>query len=301
MQLPFVDVIIPHLNDRDRLVECLSLLHRQSYPADSYRVTVVDNGSERPIDDLVAGFPLAAVTVETEKGCGSARNKGVASTKGDILAFTDSDCQPDFNWILNAVNRLTHEEVDVVAGNIKVFYADEQRPTDVELYDRVFGFEPRRYAERKHFATGANIVVPRRVFEKVGPFRDGSLPEDLDWGRRAHALGFRIRFAPDVMIRHPARRTWAELRRKTERTAWHARNYMGERPWFRLRWAAYTAAMASPPLWKAWQILTTPELNGPRQRLRTIRTLLRVRAYRVGVMAGLLIEPRPVRAEREAS
>lgn len=301
MQLPFVDVIIPHLNDRDRLVECLTRLHRQSYPADSYRVTVVDNGSDRPIDDLVAGFPLAGVATETEKGCGSARNKGVMSTTGDILAFTDSDCQPDGDWILNAVNRLTHQDCDIVAGNIKVFPADESRPTDVELFDKVFGFESRRYAERKHFATGANIVVPRRVFEKVGPFRNGQLPEDLDWGRRAHALGFRIRFAPDVVIRHPARRTWADLKRKTERTTWHARNYMGERPWFRVRWAAYTAAMASPPLWKTWQILTTPELSGRAQRLRTIRTLLRIRAYRVGVMAGYLFEPHPVRTEREAS
>lgn len=301
MQLPFVDVVIPHLNDRDRLEQCLALLHSQSYPADSFHVTVVDNGSKRPIDDLVAAFPLASVTLEAERGCGSARNRGVASTSGDILAFTDSDCRPDPDWILNAVNRLTHEDIDIIAGNIKVFCAEDARPTDVELFDKVFGFEARRYAERKHFATGANIVVPRAVFEKIGPFRNGLLPEDLEWGRRAHGMGLRIRFAPDVLIRHPARRTWAELKRKVERTTWHSRNYMGEQPLFRLRWAAYTAAMASPPLWKICQILSTPELKGASQRLRTIRTLVRIRAYRVGVMAGYLFEPHPVSTEREVS
>lgn len=301
MQLPFVDVIIPHLNDRDRLKECLELLHRQSYPQDCYRITVVDNGSQRPVDDLVAAYPLAAVTVETERGCGSARNRGVASTKGDILAFTDSDCRPDPDWILNAVNWLTHEKCDIVAGDIRVFSADPMRPTDAELYDTVFGFEARRYAERKHFATGANIVVSRRVFDQVGPFRDGHQPEDLEWGRRAHAQGFRIRFAADVVIRHPARRTWAELKRKTERTSWHARNYMSERPWFRLRWLLYTLAMASPPLVKMWQIARTDQLSGPQQRWRTIRTLVRIRYYRTAVMAGYVFEPAPVRAESEAS
>lgn len=301
MQMPFVDVIIPHLDDSDRLAQCLALLHQQSYPADSYRVLVVDNGSRRPIADLVAAFPLVSATVETEKGCGSARNHGVARTSGDILAFTDSDCRPHADWILNAVRRLTHQPVDILAGDIRVFAADDSRPTDVELYDKVFGFEPRRYAERKHFATGANIVVPRAVFHKVGPFRDGTQPEDLEWGRRAHAMGLRIGFAPDVIISHPARRTWAELQRKIDRTTWHARNYMSERPWFRLRWAIYTAAMASPPLWKSWQILTAPQLRGRGQRWRALRTLVRIRAYRVGVMAGYLAQPVTSRAESEAS
>ncbi|HSV29385.1 MAG TPA: glycosyltransferase family 2 protein [Candidatus Omnitrophota bacterium] len=301
MQLPVVDVVIPHLNDRERLAECLSHLERQTYPADCFRVLVVDNGSQQPIDDVTARFPMASCATEAEKGCGPARNKGVSLTNGDILAFTDSDCRPEPDWLLNAVNRLTHQPIDIVAGDIKVFAADEERPTDVELFDKVFGFEARRYAERKHFATGANIVVPRRVFEQVGPFRNGSLPEDLEWGRRAHAIGFRIGFAPDVVVRHPARRTWAELKRKTERTSWHARNYMGEQRFFRLRWAAYTLGMASPPLWKVVQILTSSELNGTGQRMRTIATLLRIRSYRVAIMAGYLFEPVPVRAESEAS
>lgn len=301
MQLPFVDVIIPHLNDRDRLKTCLEDLARQSYPADRFAVLVVDNGSDRPIDDVVAPFPFASCTSETERGCGSARNRGVAQTKGDILAFTDSDCRPDPDWLLNAVNRLDRDPVDIVAGEIKVFAADESRPTDVELFDKVFGFEAKRYAERKHFATGANIVVPRAVFDKVGPFRNGSLPEDLEWGRRAHASGMRIRHAPDVIIRHPARRTWAELKRKMDRTSWHARNYMGEQSFFRLRWTVYTLAMASPPAWKVVQILTSPELSTREQRMRTIRTLVRIRAYRVGVMAGYLFEPAPVRTQSEAS
>lgn len=302
MQLPFVDVIIPHLNDRDRLNTCLEHLAQQSYPADCFRVLVVDNGSERPIDDIVGGYPFARCTVETERGCGSARNRGVAETTGDILAFTDSDCRPDPDWLLNAVNRLVPEsDADIVAGEIKVFAADESRPTDVELFDKVFGFETKRYAERKHFATGANIVVLRKVFDKIGPFRNGSLPEDLEWGRRAHGMGLRIRHAPDVIIRHPARRTWAELKRKIDRTAWHSRNYMSEQSWFRVRWAIYTLAMASPPAWKVVQTLTSPELETGEQRWRTIRTLVRIRAYRVGVMAGYLFEPAPLRTQSEAS
>lgn len=293
MQLPFVDVIVPHLNDRDRLAICLDHLHRQSYPAECYRITVVDNGSDSPIDDVIAAYPRAACAAEPERGCGSARNRGVALTTGDIIAFTDSDCRPDPDWILNAVRRLTSGEADLLGGSIKVFAADETRPTDVELYDKVFGFEAERYIRRKNFAAGANIVVWRRVFAAVGPFRNGELPEDLEWGRRAVGMGFRLGFAPDAVIRHPARRTWSEMLRKFDRTTYHASNYMRELGWFHLRWLLYTLGMALPPLYKVWLVLNSGEISGAAQRLRAIRALFRIRYYRVASMAECLFASLP--------
>lgn len=297
MQLPFVDVIIPHLNDHERLGQCLELLKRQSYPADSFRVTVVDNGSDRPIDAVLARFPGARGLVESQRGCGSARNRGVAETCGAILAFTDSDCQPDPDWLLNGVRMLSPGSgIDIIGGEVDVFAVDEANPTDSELFEKVFGFECKRYVDRKHFACGANIQVTRRVFEAVGPFRDASLPEDLEWGRRATRLGYRIAYGAQVIIRHPARHTMAELRKKTERTVWHARNHMAESKRFRLNWAIYTLAMASPPLWKTVLILRSPHLTTGSQRLRALRTLLRIRYFRTLVMARYLFMPAPAKA-----
>lgn len=292
MLLPFVDVIIPHLEDHHRLGLCLEALTRQSYPADSFRVTVVDNGSEHSIEPIVARFPRVQALFEAERGCGSARNRGVAATSGNILAFTDSDCRPDPDWLVKGVNVLRPGSgIDIIGGDIRVFPQDENTPTDVELFEKVFGFEPRRYVESKHFATGANIMVSRRVFEAVGPFRNGTLPEDYEWGRRAYRLGYRIAFRPDVVINHPARRSFAELRKKAERTTWHARNHMAEGDAFRLRWAIYTLAMASPPLLKTGKILISPALSGLDQRRRAVTTLWRIRYWRALLMARYLMAP----------
>jgi GT2 family glycosyltransferase len=292
MQMPFVDVIIPHLDDHHRLALCLQDLTRQTYPADRFAITVVANGSERPIDGIVGRFPGMRAAFEAERGCGSARNRGVAESSGNILAFTDSDCRPDRDWILNGVRALTPGSgIDIVGGDIHVFAVDEKSPTDAELFDKVFGFEPKRYVERKHFATGANIMVSRRIFEAVGPFRNGSLPEDLEWGQRATRLGYRIAYRPDVVINHPARRTLAELRKKAERTTWHARNHWSETPHFRLRWSVYTLAMTSPPLLKTAKIIVSPALHGMTQRRRAIATLWRMRYYRAALMARYLMAP----------
>lgn len=294
MPLPFVDVIIPHLNDHDRLGQCLELLKRQTYPADSFQITVVDNGSERPIDAVLARFPGVHGLVATERGCGSARNWGVAGTRGDILAFTDSDCQPSADWLLNGVRLLSPGSgIDIVGGQIEVFPVDAANPTDAELYEMVFGFECRRYVERKHFACGANILVSRRAFEAIGPFRDANQPEDLEWGRRATGLGYRIAFGADARIRHPARHTMAELRKKIERTVWHARNHMAEADWFRLKWVLYALAMASPPLWKVIMILISPKLANWSQRLRAFKTLIHIRYFRVATMARYAVLPAP--------
>lgn len=292
MQLPLVDVIIPHLNDHERLAQCLELVTRQTYPADCVTITVVDNGSDKPLDEVLARFPHVRGLVEGRRGCGSARNCGVAASSGAILAFTDSDCRPEPDWLLNGIGMLTGGGgIDIVSGDIEVFPADPANPSDAELYDMVFGFECRRYVRWKHFAAGANILVPRRVFEAVGPFRDGRLPEDLEWGQRATRMGYRIAYGPTARVRHPARATMAELEKKNQRTVWHARNHMAEGEWFRLRWAAYTLAMASPPLVKAALVMTSPVLSGPGQRCRALGALLRVRYGRAAEMARYLFAP----------
>lgn len=293
MTHPYVDVIIPHLDDHDRLAECLALLAQQTYPADRTRVLVVDNGSKRPIDDVVARFPRTFAAFAEERGCGSARNRGVALTSGDILAFTDADCRPDPDWLRAGVERLCGGTIDIVGGAIQVFSADPAHPTAVELFDMVFGFEQRRYVCRKRFAAGANIMVPRRVFDAIGPFRDAKWPEDLEWGRRAADMGFRLGFVPEAVVRHPARRNWEQLRGKADRTTWHSRNYFAARGGFRLRWLAYTAAVATPPLWKCLRLLAAPQLTGLDQRRRAMATLFRLRYYRVARMLGYLFEGRP--------
>lgn len=288
---PFVSVIIPHLNDQERLVGCLELLRRQTYPHDRFEVIVVDNGSTRPLDSVLERFPEVIATSETERGCGTARNRGVAISRGDILAFTDADCLPEPTWLANAV-RMFRDGAgpEIVGGEIIVFAADESRPTDVELYEKVFGFQQADYVLRKSFAAGANIVTRRAVFDRVGPFRNGKVPEDLEWGRRAGAAGCRLAFGGDAVVRHPARRNWEELRWKMDRTVFHNLNLMKERPLFHLRWLTMVALLSVPPVDKLWEVARSPRLHGFSERVGAARTLFRLRYYRVLRMLRYLFD-----------
>ena len=52
------------------------------------------------------------------------------------------------------------------------------------------------------------MFVPREIFDRVGPFR-ARITEDLEWGKRASTANYRWRYAANVVVTHPARRTWA--------------------------------------------------------------------------------------------
>lgn len=91
---PFVSVVIPVFNDAERLEMCLRALEDQTYPADRYEVILVDNGSDASMEGLAAGFAGTRVAYEDRPGSYAARNKGVSLARGEVVAFTDSDCVP---------------------------------------------------------------------------------------------------------------------------------------------------------------------------------------------------------------
>jgi glycosyltransferase involved in cell wall biosynthesis len=66
----------------------------QSYPKSLYEIIFVDNGSVENIEVLVSQFPQTSFTNEPKPGSYAARNKRISIARGEIIAFTDSDCVP---------------------------------------------------------------------------------------------------------------------------------------------------------------------------------------------------------------
>ena len=108
------------------------------------------------------------------QGAGPARNAGVAASRGKVIAFIDSDCVPERDWIAGGVAALAR--FDFVGGRVFTFAQDPERPNPIEAYKSVFNFNFRRYIETVGFTGTGNMFVPRAVFDRVeGPKR---------WSRR---------------------------------------------------------------------------------------------------------------------
>lgn len=213
---PFVSIIIPVLNDKDRLKKCLNSLESQTYPRDRYEVIVVDNGSKENIEDIVLQFGHVTTSRELRPGSYAARNKGIGLAQGSILAFIDSDCTADSNWIENGVTHLLHHpEAGLVGGRVNFLFEHPERPTAIELFDSSTAFQQKIYIEIAKFSGAGNLFTFRKVFEHVGLFNDRLRSGgDYEWGRRVHAHGYPLVYADNVRVFHPARRSFGQIYRK---------------------------------------------------------------------------------------
>ncbi|MDA2918273.1 glycosyltransferase [Desulfobacterota bacterium AH_259_B03_O07] len=221
MTHPFVSVIIPVLNDSERLKTCLRSLENQSYPKSKYEVIVVDNGSEEDIFALAEIFGVATFTRETFRSSYAARNKGISMAKGDVIAFTDSDCIPAEDWIENGVaNLLRIANCGLVAGKIEIFFRNPLKPTAVELYESVIAFPQELYVEVQKFGATANLFTFKSVIDRVGAFNDKlKSGGDVDWGNRVFSIGLKLTYADDTIILHPSRNSLNNLYKKHIRIA----------------------------------------------------------------------------------
>ena len=281
-----ISVVIPHLNQPEMLARCLASLTAGQRRADE--IIVVDNGSTTLPAAVCAAHPGVQLLQEPSAGPGPARNRGVAASTGDILAFVDADCLAAPDWLAAAEAAMTEPAATILGGDVRIAYADPARLTMLEAYESIYAYRMDRYIAREGFTGTGNLVVRRRVLQDVGPFAGIGVAEDRDWGQRATAKGYRIRYVAAMKVYHPARKQFTELRQKWDRHMAHDFMRARLRPRGRLKWAAKMLAMGLSPWSEIPRVLLSDRIVGPGARLLAFIGLARIRFYRTLQMARLL-------------
>ena len=287
---PDVSVIVPHLNQPDQLAGLLASLYAQDFDMARAEVIVVDNGSRVLPRAVVAGFPGVTLAEEPTPGPGPARNRGVALSRAPILAFTDGDCRVDRAWLATILRHFAADpDLDILGGDIRLFPEDPANPSAAEAFECVYAFPQTLYIFRKGYSVTANMATRRRVFDAVGPFAGIEISEDLDWGRRARALGHLTRWRPDAIVLHPARRTMDDLRAKTDRLVSYDFRSDAVGLAGRVRWVVKALALGVSPAAEIPRLLRTDRLAGFRSRRLAFRGLAGIRLYRARRMLEALV------------
>jgi GT2 family glycosyltransferase len=288
---PLVSVIIPHYQDLDGLAICLAAIERQTYPKHRFEIVVADNSSPVGLEAVreVVGDRARLVLV-TDKGAGPARNGAVAASNGEVLAFIDSDCVAEPQWLAEGVKAL--ERFDLVGGRVRVLVADPANMTPSEAFERVFAFDFKTYIEKKGFTGAGNMFCRRELFEHVGGFGVG-MSEDVDWSRRAVRAGARLGYVPAAAMGHPARATWEQLRGKWKRINAETFGLMDGQKHQRWRWLLRNALLPVSAVAHTPKVLVSRELDTVAQRLKAIRMLYQLRFWRLVDALSLLHTSRP--------
>lgn len=276
---PRISVVVPHYNDLERLDTCLAALERQSMPRENYEIIVADNVSPcglAAVEKLVAG--RARVVTAIEPGAGPARNAGAEAAQGEILAFTDSDCVPEPQWLEQGVAALGREG-DFIGGGMKVLVPKGRPMSGAEAFETVFAFDNERYVRQLHFTVTANLICPREMFLRVGPFRT-AVSEDNEWCWRAREMGYRIGYAGAALVGHPARADFAQLKGKWRRICAERYALNREKHGSALHWIAKTwLELPAIPV-HAVKVMTDSRLPSVGERMSALATLVGIRLWR---------------------
>jgi len=202
---PLVSVIVPVRDARKPLDATVEALLAQSLPRDRYEVIVVENDAQ--------GVPAAAdlrrrgVVVIRETSAASAyvaRNAGLAVARGAVVAFTDADCVPAPDWLERGVAALERERADLAAGAIRFTIG---RPRSAAMvYDATHFLQAGQAVAERSVAFMANLFARRRVLDALGGLPTASISGgDVRFTREATRAGFRLVYAADAVVSHPAR------------------------------------------------------------------------------------------------
>lgn len=236
-----LSIIVCSRNGARTIAIALESLATQTLGPERYEVIVVDDGSTDKTSERAASLGARVVRLDPNGGLAAARNEGVSAARGEIIAFTDDDCEASPDWATEILEAFADPRVDGVSGQVIPDAANgfvrrflrANNPLVPQKAELLASASPlyrlRLYARRTllgdgelpselYSVVGANMAFRRRLIHELDgfdeAFRFGAEEEDLC--RRAHMRqsGALFVYAHSARVVHRFRdEIWDILRR----------------------------------------------------------------------------------------
>jgi len=204
-----ISVIICTHNRSQKLLDTLKAFEDQTLSKYNFELIVINDGSTDNTAEIIENFEKKTaldmkIIHQRDTGPAVSRNIGLKHAIGDVIAFTDDDCIPDTDWLINAIKYFDEDEIIGVEG---VIYSSGER--------KAFFDGAPVTLRKKQFIGGrtANMFYRRNVLLEIGGFDERfvlpfgpkkAFREDTDLAWRVKEKG-KIIFAHDVKVHHPPR------------------------------------------------------------------------------------------------
>ena len=203
---PKVSVVVACYNGARTLKPCLDSLVQLNYP--DYEVILVDDGSTDTTPEIARLYPTVRYIHQTNHGLSVARNTGIDTAEGEIIAFTDADCRADEDWLFHLVGDLLGSRFAGIGGHnflppedsavAAAVLVSPGGPAHVMLTDRIAEHIP-----------GCNMVFYKWALKEIGGFDPifTKAGDDVDVCWRLQQRGYRIGFNSAGFVWHYRRST----------------------------------------------------------------------------------------------
>jgi succinoglycan biosynthesis protein ExoA len=223
--LPEVDVVVPAFNEEGHVNACLDAILAQDYPADRYRVWVVDAGSTDETAGVVRQRAAADSRVALVNGHGrlnaaEACNLGIEQGSSELIARVDAHTYLYPDYLRRAADLLAEEGPSVCCVGAQPEQVGETPFGEAVALARgsSFGVGSSVYADQRVRADVDTIqagIYRRAPLEQVGGFRTDMLvgeDEELNW--RLRKAGYRLVLDTSVRFKYTTRSSWSAVFRQ---------------------------------------------------------------------------------------
>ncbi|MDQ6914574.1 MAG: glycosyltransferase [Actinomycetota bacterium] len=197
---PSVSVIVPAYNSAATIDACALSLLDLRYPGD-LELRVVDNDSTDGTWHALRPYGHRIVVLrERTRGPGAARNAGLASATGEVVAFTDADCVVNRDWVTQLVAPLEDPAVGIAGGTILTTEpANDVQCFGEAIHDHRIAIE----VYRPPYAITMSWASRAAVLRELGGFDERFLRgQDVELSYRMVQAGYRLTFVAGALVRH---------------------------------------------------------------------------------------------------
>jgi glycosyltransferase involved in cell wall biosynthesis len=198
------------------LVATVESIRRQTWT--DWELIIVGQGDDPVLravgEDVMARDRRIRYVHLEQRGLSHARNVGVQLAEGDVVAFTDDDCEASEDWLATLAECFDAEpEVEVVGGALVAPPPSRRGPSKCPAQIPTETFYDPVAAGHKAPAGwdwwGANFALRPRVYQRAGPFDEyfgiGATfrhCEDTDYKLRLEVMGVKMRTTPRSVVNH---------------------------------------------------------------------------------------------------
>ncbi len=211
-----ISIIIRCYNEEQHIGRLLSGIGQQT--CQSVEIIVVDSGSTDATLAIASRYPVKILSIKPEEfSFGRALNLGCQAATGDYLVIASAHVYPVYqDWLEQLLAPFNDPQVALTygkqRGNEITKYSEQQ------IFATWFPDTPTITDPHHPFCNNANAAIRRSLWQQH-PY-DETLTglEDLEWARRAIALGYRLVYVPESEIVHihdeTPQRTYNRYRRE---------------------------------------------------------------------------------------
>lgn len=195
-------VLIPSYQSAATIRACLASVCAQDL-AESFEVFVSDSGDDGTAAIVEREFPQVRLITSTERmDPALARNRAAALATGTILAFIDSDCVAQPDWLRRLCDTIETGGYDGAGGAI-VPVDDSTDAAWAGYFTEFREFLPGGAPRAATYLTINNAAYRHDTFRRAGGFPVDYFPqEDQVFWERLRALDARICLDPSIVVKH---------------------------------------------------------------------------------------------------